>query len=108
MRPSELKEEEDPLKSVAKMEMSNVSVLVVMAAVLLSQVLMPYLRGPLAYMQPDLVTWLQDSDLEHLASAFVNEGKGLFVPVSFLLVCTLRFFHCFIFFLSFFLLSLFL
>ena len=57
------------------MEMSNVSVLVVMVAVLLSQVLVPYLRGPLAYLQPDLVVWLQDNDLNHLAGAFVDEGR---------------------------------
>lgn len=72
----EAKEEskKDP-KGVRRMEVSNVSVLVVMAALLLSQVLVPYVRGPLAYMQPDLAAWLKDSDLEHLASAFVNEGS---------------------------------
>lgn len=81
VRPSgeETEEYKEELKRVERMEVSNVSVLVVMAAVLLSQVLMPYLRGPLAYLQPDLATWLQDNDLEHLASAFVDEGRVTFI-----------------------------
>jgi len=56
------------------MEVTNVCFVLVSCIALLTQVLLPALRGPIARVEPDLADWLRDHGLANHAGAFVDAG----------------------------------
>lgn len=61
--------------------MNNVCFVVAVAVAVVTQVLVPAVRGPLSRLNPDLAAWLTEHDLQHHAHLFVSAGVlKLFLP----------------------------
>ncbi|CAL4137100.1 unnamed protein product, partial [Meganyctiphanes norvegica] len=56
------------------MEVTNVCFVLVSCIALVTQVLLPALRGPIARVEPELADWLQEHGLARHAGAFVDAG----------------------------------
>ena len=56
-------------------DIHNICFAIVMAIALVTQVLIPFIQGPIARLDPDLANWLRENSLEVHAKYFVDEGK---------------------------------
>ncbi|XP_042218381.1 uncharacterized protein LOC121863711 isoform X1 [Homarus americanus] len=62
-------------------ELTNVCFIVVTIIALVTQVIVPIVKGPLSQLQPELAAWLQEQALEKHAGLFVDAGVWRLVDV---------------------------
>lgn len=64
------------LETLLKMvELTNVCFVVVTAIAVITQIMIPAIRGPMARLQPDLALWLEEQSLEKYAGLFFDAGN---------------------------------
>ncbi|XP_063585141.1 apoptosis-resistant E3 ubiquitin protein ligase 1-like isoform X2 [Penaeus indicus] len=62
-------------------ELTNVCFVVVTAIAIITQIMIPAIRGPMARLQPDLALWLEEQSLEKYAGLFFDAGIWRLVDV---------------------------
>lgn len=63
-------------------ELTNVCFVVVTIIALVTQVIIPAIKGPLSRLQPELATWLKDQSLDQHAGLFIDSGNSYFSQVA--------------------------
>lgn len=56
-------------------ELTNLCFVAVAVIALVTEVIIPAIRGPLSRLKPELATWLEENNLEAHAGLFVDAGN---------------------------------